>query len=176
MVDDYRPEVEQLEDSLAGLENEVFEKSAPDLIRRILEKKRDVASLRRVVIPQRDIVGRLARREFVDVSSDMALAFRDVYDHLVRFADEAFLFQDRITGLLEAHLSNVNTRLNEIVKVLTVLTTIFMPLTVLTGLWGMNVPLPRFPWGDVAQFWWVVGVMAVSAVSMLALFRFRGWL
>ena len=80
MVDHHRPEVDKLE------------------AREILEKKRDVSSLRRVTTPQRDVIARLARREFVDISAEMSFRFRDVYDHLVRIADDALLFQDRITG------------------------------------------------------------------------------
>ena len=67
------------------------------------------------------------------------------------------IFQDRITGMLDAHLSNVSNRLNEVMKVLTVVSTIFMPLTLLTGIYGMNVPLPQFPGGEHAQFWWLFG-------------------
>ena len=78
----------------------------------------------------------------------MSFRFRDVYDHLVRIADDALIFQDRITGILDAHLSNVSNRLNEVMKVLTVVATIFMPLTLLTGIYGMNVPLPQFPGGE----------------------------
>jgi magnesium transporter len=121
-------------------------------------------------------VGRLARREFIDVSSEMAFRFRDVHDHLVHVADEAYIFHDRITGVLDAHLSNVSNRLNQVVKVLTVLTTIFMPLTVLTGLYGMNVQLPRLSGGDAMQFWWIVALMAGMVVAMLAIFWWRRWI
>lgn len=176
MVDHYRPEVEKLEEALDGIEEQVFQHDTPDLIREILEKKRDVSSLRRVVTPQRDVIGRLARREFVDISSEMALRFRDVYDHLVRLNDEAFLFQDRITGILDAHLSSVSNRLNQVMKLLTVLTTVFMPLTLISGLWGMNIQLPHFPGGDGAQFWWLIGTMAVIVAVMLSFFRRMRWI
>ena len=106
----------------------------------------------------------------------MAFRFRDVYDQLVRIADDATMFQDRITGILDAHLSNVSNRLNEVMKVLTVLTTIFMPLTLLSGLWGMNIPLPHFPGATRAQFWWLFGIMVVIVVAMLAMFRRRRWI
>jgi magnesium transporter len=176
MVDDYRPEVEKFEAALDELEDAVFEQDRPDLARDILAQKRDVASLRRVVTPQRDVLARLARREFVDIGSEMAIRFRDVHDHLVRLTDEASLFQDRITGILDAHLSNVSNRLNRVMKILTVLTTIFMPLTLLSGLWGMNVPLPRFPGGDTAQFAWIGGIMAGLSAIMLAVFRRLRWI
>jgi magnesium transporter len=110
------------------------------------------------------------------ISDEMAYRFRDVYDHLVRLADESFFFQDRVTGILDAHLSAVSNRLNQIVKVLTVMSTIFLPLTVLTGMWGMNILLPRFPGSDGAQFWWIGGIMALISGVMLALFRIRRWI
>ncbi len=86
------------------------------------------------------------------------------------------MFQDRITGILDAHLSNVSNRLNEVMKVLTVIATIFMPLTVLTSVYGMNVPLPHFPGGEGAQFWWLMGIMAAMSGSMLTWFHRKGWI
>jgi magnesium transporter len=122
------------------------------------------------------VVARLARRDYVDISTDMSFRFRDVYDHLVRIADDATIFQERITGVLDAHLTSASNRLNEVMKVLTVMSTIFMPLTLLSGLWGMNIPLPRFPGSDAAQFWWLAGAMTVVITGMLAAFRVRRWI
>jgi magnesium transporter len=175
MVDHYRPEIEKLEDRLDDLEKKVFANPTGALVRDILDEKRDVASLRRVTTPQRDVIARLARREFVDISTEMAFRFRDVHDHLIRISDDALLFQDRITGILDAHLSNVSNRLNEVMKVLTVVSTIFMPLTLLTGLYGMNVELPHFPGGTAAQFWWLFGCSIAVVVLMLAIFRRKRW-
>jgi magnesium transporter len=176
MVDHYRPEVEKLADRLDELEEQVFANPTPALAREILGQKRDVSSLRRVTTPQRDVIARLARREFADFTPEMAFRFRDVYDHLVRIADDALIFQDRITGILDAHLSNVSNRLNEVMKVLTVVATIFMPMTVLTGMYGMNVDLPHFPGGPAAQFWWIFGIMAIVVVVMLAWFHRKRWI
>jgi magnesium transporter len=176
MVDNYRPEVDKLADRLDGLEKEVFQRPRQTLVRRILDFKRDIASLRRVVMPERDAVGRLARREFPQISEQMAYRFRDVHDHLVRLSDESVYFQDRVTSLLEAHLSNVSNQLNGVMKVLTIISTIFMPMTVLTGLYGMNVDLFVFPGGHALQFWWVVGIMAAVSISMLLFFRSKDWL
>jgi len=176
MVEHYRPEVEKLEERLNELEKEVFENPRPELVRDILDEKRAVSSLRRVIIPQRDVVGRLARRDFAEISVEMSFRFRDVYDHIVRIADDGMIFQDRITGILDAHLSNVSNRLNEVMKVLTVVSVIFMPGTLLAGLWGMNVPLPHLPGGDGAQFWWVLGMSAIVIVGLLAWFRRSRWI
>src|SRR5215471_7752961 len=176
MVDHYRPEIDKLEDRIDALEEDVFDNPTPELVRQILNEKRDVAALRRIIQPQRDVVARLARRDFVDISTEMSFRFRDVYDHLVRVADDVLIFQDRITGMLDAHLSNVSNRLNEVMKVLTVVSTILMPLTLLTSVYGMNVGLPAFPGGASAQFWWLFGIMMAIAVAMLAMFRRKRWI
>jgi magnesium transporter len=176
MVDDYRPEVEELANRLDELEKEIFEHPGADIVREILEEKRDVASLRRVIMPQRDVLARLSRREFVDISTELSFRFRDVYDQLVRIADDALIFQDRISGILDAHLSSVNNRLNAVMKVLTVVSVILMPLTLLAGLYGMNVRLPQFPGGEDAQFWWLCAISLGVIVVMLALFRRMRWI
>jgi len=176
MVDNYRPEIEELEERLDKLESEVFERPKPQLSRRILNFKKDVASLRQVVLPQRDAVGRLARREFPIIGEALAYRFRDVHDHLVRLSDEAMFFQDRITSILDAHLSAVSNQLNSVMKVLTIIATLFMPMTVLTGVYGMNVPLPHLPGGEGAQFWWVMGIMLGMSVAMLLYFRLKKWI
>lgn len=176
MVDNYAPELAEIEEQMDELEEEAILGVGDNLMRPILAVKRDLAALRRVVIPQRDVVGRLARREFPIISNEMAYRFRDVYDHLVRYADEATMFQDRVTGILEGYLSAISNRLNRVMKVLTVVSTIVLPMTVLTGLWGINVPLPRFPGGDGMQFWWLVAIMVAITIGMLGVFRWRRWI
>ena len=175
MVDHYRPVMDALELRIDSLEEEAFS-GQRNLARRMVKIRQELAEMRRVLMPQRDVLGRLARREFVAISDEMAYRFRDVYDHVVRLADEAILFQDRVTGILEVSLASISNRLNQVMKVLTVMSTIFLPLTVLSGMWGMNVPLPHFPGGDAAQFWWVAGIMVGVATAMLAVFRRNGWM
>jgi len=175
MVDDYRPVIEQIEDRIGKLEEQAFS-GHERMARHVMKLKREVTSMRRVLIPQRDAIGRLARREFPIISDEMAYRFRDVYDHEVRLTEEAILFQDRVTGIFEVNLSSVSHRLNKVMKLLTVMSTIFLPLTVLTGMWGMNIPLPHFPGGDNMQFVWVAGIMAVISLAMVALFRRNRWI
>jgi magnesium transporter len=176
MVDNYRPEVDELSARLDELEDEVFEKPNPQLARAILNFKKDISSLRQVVMPQRDAVGRLARREFPLISEQLAYGFRDVHDHLVRLSDEAMFFQDRITSILDAHLSAVSNQLNQVMKVLTIIATLFMPLTVFTGMYGMNVTLPHLPGGPDVQFWWILGIMMLMSAGMLVYFRRKRWI
>jgi magnesium transporter len=176
MVDHYRPEIDRLNERLDMLEEEIFERPHDKLAREILDFKADVSSLRRVVIPQRDIVGRLARREFPMISEQLSYRFRDVHDNLVRLVDEAIFFQDRVSGLLDAYLSQVSIQLNGVMKVLTIIATLFMPLTVLTGMYGMNVDLPHLPGGRSVQFWWVLGIMIAMSMTMVGYFRLRRWI
>jgi magnesium transporter len=175
MVDNYRPSVEELEDRISALEEQAF-RGEDRMVRRVLKVKRELSSMRRVLMPQRDAIARLARREFSAITDEMAFRFRDVHDQVMRYAEEAILFQDRVTGILEVNLSTISNRLNQVMKVLTVMSTIFLPLTVLTGMWGMNIDLPRFPGSDGAQFWWVAAVMAAIAGVMLVVFRRLKWL
>jgi magnesium transporter len=176
MVDNYEPELDELEREMDHLEERAVIGVGNNLMRPILEVKRDLSALRRVLVPQRDVIGRLARREFPIISNEMAYRFRDVYDHVVRYADEVTMFQDRMTGVLEGYLSAISNRLNQVMKVLTVVSTILLPMTVLTGLWGMNVMLPQLAGGPTAQFWWVVGILGAITVVMLAVFRSKHWI
>jgi magnesium transporter len=175
LVDNYRPVTETLEERVETLEERAMA-GRTQLVNQVMKVKRDLAQMRRVLVPQRDSIGRLARREFPMISDEMAFRFRDVFDHVVRLTEEVILFQDRMNGVLEVNLASVSNRLNQIMKVLTVMSTIFLPLTVLTGMWGMNIELPLLPGGPATQFWWIGGIMAFVSVGMLALFRLNKWI
>ena len=176
MVDNYRPAIDEMESRLDKLEQQAVT-GREQTVRQVVKLKRELSSLRRVILPQRDVIGRLARREFAAISDEMAFRFRDVYDHMARYADEAMMFQERVTGIHEVNLATVSNRLNSVMKVLTVMSTIFLPLTVLTGMWGMNIPVPHFPGASPeSQFWWIAALMVVIAVAMLAVFRRNKWI
>jgi magnesium transporter len=177
LVEHYQPAVDAIERRLEVIDGCVFSGGVgPNVLRDLLALKRDVAALRRVVGPERDAVARLARREFPQVTEALAYRFRDVYDQLVRLAEDAILLQDRATGLVDAFLSTQSNRLNQVMKVLTIMSTIFMPLSVVVGIWGMNVALPAFPGGASAQIWWIVGIMLAIGGGMLMVFRRLRWL
>ena len=176
LVDHYRPEVDELEERLDEIEKQVIEDPAESLTADILAIKRDVTQLRRIVIPQRDVVGRLARREFDLINQEMAYRFRDVYDQFARMADDAFVFQDRVTGVLDAHLASVSNRLANVSKFLAVIAALLGPMTVITGLFGMNVPLPSLIGNPHYQFLEIVSLMILSSIGLLVWFRKSGWL
>ena len=175
MVDHYRPEVDELEARLDEIEKRVIQQPTDSLTGEILDIKRDITNLRRIVIPQRDVVGRLARREFDLIGQEVAYRFRDVYDQFVRMADDAIVFQDRVTAIFDAHLATVSNRLANVSKVLAVIAALFGPLTVITGLFGMNVPLPTLLGSPQYQFWEIIGMMIVSSAILFAWFKKSGW-
>jgi magnesium transporter len=176
MVDHYRPEVDEIEERLGDIESRVIERPAEALTGDILAVKRDITMLRRIVVPQRDIVGRLARREFDLISQEMAYRFRDVYDQFARMSEDAFVFQDRVTGVLDAHLASVSNRLANVSKFVAVIATLLGPMTVITGLFGMNVPLPSLLGSPQYRFWEIVVLMALGSAAMFVWFRKAGWL
>lgn len=175
MVDHYRPEVDELEQRLDEIEKQVIETPAEELTADILAIKRDITGLRRIVIPQRDVVGRLARREFDLINQEMAYRFRDVYDQFARMADDSIVFQDRVTGVLDAHLASVSNRLANTSRLLAVIAALFGPMTVITGLFGMNVPLPTLIGSEQYQFWEIIGIMVLSSVGLFYWFKKSGW-
>ena len=153
MVDHYRPEIDQLSDRLDRLEDEIFENPNPLFAKQILDFKSDVSSLRRVVLPQRDAVGRLARREFPISPSRLRIDFGTSRTRALGRRGGVFpgphhqrARRPPVAGFQPPA---------GVMKVLTIITTIFMPLTLLAGMWGMNVTLPELPGGPAAQFWWI---------------------
>ena len=175
MVDHYRPEMDEVEERLDVIEERVIENVAESTVGDILGVKRDITALRRILVPQRDAVGRLARREFDIINQEMAYRFRDVYDQFARMADDGIMFHDRVTGILDAHLASVSNRLADVSKVLAVIATLFGPMTVITGLFGMNVPLPSLLGNPEYQFWEIIGAMALSSLGLFLWFRKSGW-
>jgi magnesium transporter len=175
MVDHYRPEVDELEERLDEIEKQVIEAPSDALTGDILSIKHDITNLRRIVIPQRDVVGRLSRREFDLIGQEMAYRFRDVYDQFARMSDDAIVFHDRVTSIFDAYLASVSNRLANVSKVLAVIAALFGPLTVITGLFGMNVPLPSLLGSPQYQFWEIVGLMVISSAALFVWFKKSGW-
>ena len=175
MVDHYRPEVDEIEGHLDDIEKLVIETPNESLTGEILGVKKDITALRRIVIPQRDVVGRLARREFDLINQEMAYRFRDIYDQFAHMADDAIVFQDRVTGVLDAHLASISNRLANVSKFLAVIAALFGPLTVITGLFGMNVPLPSLIGNPQYQFWEIVALMTLSSAALFVWFKKSGW-
>jgi magnesium transporter len=177
LVDEYLPIVDAVDEAIDEAEAQVLRNATPQLLQQIMTVKRNSLRLRRATVPQRDIMNRLARGEFPQVTPASTIYFRDIYDHLVRIEYLVDAVRDLADSALQTYLSAVSNRLNEVMKVLTAAATVFLPLTVITGIYGMNFDSHVFPsfganWGFAA----VVVLMFLNSVVMLAYFRYRRWI
>ncbi len=177
VVDYYSPVLDDFDTRIDELEHEIFNLKRPNnqILSEIMDLKRSVLRLRRISNKQMDIVLRMSRGEFHLIPEEMQPFYRDIYDHIVRVTDLAESYRDLIGGSLEAYLSVVSNRMNEIMKVLTVFSAIMLPLTFIAGVYGMNfdnMPELHTRWG----YFGALIVMFVVAVAMLIFFWRRGWL
>lgn len=178
-VDRYLPVIDDIDRQLEQLENEVLRKAGtrqgPPLMRRILYFKRMLLNLRRMSVHQREILLRLARGEFEEIPNDAVPFYRDVYDHFLRVTDQVESYRDITTSALEAYLSVQSNRMNEIMKTLTLISTVMLPISFIAGLYGMNfdtMPELHASWGYPATLL----LMAAVAGGTLWWFRRKGWI
>lgn len=174
IVDDFIPHLDQLEEEIDYLEEAVLSNPDPKTLERILRLKRYTMTLRRVIAPQREVVNRLCRDDFQMIDSHSRMYFRDIYDHLVRIYDLLDGIRDMTTSALEVYLNATSLRLNEVMKALTIVSTIFLPLSFVAGVYGMNFQfMPELGWSWGYPMVWVVFIMIV--VGMLSFFKKRRW-
>jgi magnesium transporter len=171
---DYMPVVDRIDETIDHLEDEVFERPTQRTLNTIFSLKRAVLQLRRIISPQREVLNRLARDDYAMIDPKDRIYFRDVYDHLVRLADVNESLRDLISGTLDTYLSVTSNRINEVMKILTIFTALFMPISFLAGFFGMNflgLPFDRAVW-----LWGVVAIMVITPLGMFLWFRYKGWL
>jgi magnesium transporter len=172
-VDAYQPVLDRVGDRIATLENEVLDRPTPESLSRIFALKRTLIEFRRHAVAMRELVNHLLRGNG-GVHDQLYPYFRDVYDHLVRALDFAETYRDLLTGALDIYLSAVANRTNEIVKVLTVYSTVALPLLVVTSFYGMNVELP---FQHIHYALWVpMAVTASMTLLLLAYLRSNKWM
>lgn len=151
LINQYMPIMERIDELSDQIEDEVFDNPKPMVLNKIFSLKRALLELRRALIPQREVFNKLARKDFAIIRDQDQVYYRDVYDHMVRLQEINEGLRDLISGALETYLSVVNNRMNEVMKTLTVITTLFMPLSFLTGFFGMNffqAAIPLKIWTD----------------------------
>lgn len=173
LISDYMPVVDQIDEAIDQLEDEVFSNPSQATLNRIFALKRAVLRLRRIITPQREMLNRLARDPYDVIDPAERIYFRDVYDHLVRLVDLNDTLRDLVSGTLDTYLSVASNRINEIVKVLTVLTAVFLPLTFFSGFFGMN--FTRLPFDTVWLFLLGAALMIAVPILLWRWFRRRGW-
>ncbi|KPJ95748.1 MAG: hypothetical protein AMS18_02320 [Gemmatimonas sp. SG8_17] len=181
VIDGYFPVLEEYGERLEALEEEILERPRQDTIFKVQAAKRDMLALRRSIWPQREFLSRLVRDTPPLISERTQLYLRDSYDHAIRIMDLVDTYRDISSGLTELYMSSVSNRMNDVMKVLTIIATIFIPLTFVAGIYGMNfnpdaspfnMPELNWYWGYPA-FWCV---MVVTAVALLVFFKRREWI
>jgi magnesium transporter len=175
VVDSYLPILDHFDDSIDALEDEALENPTPDTLSRIFENKRALAILRRVLVNTRDVTGHLQRTESPFIARDLWPFLRDVYDHVARNLDLVETMRDLLSGTLDVYLSSVANRTNQVMKVLTVMSTIALPALVVSGFYGMNVkglPAADSTYGVVL----VILLMVGCTVLLLYLLKHFRWL
>ena len=177
IVDYYSPVLDDFDERIDTLEDDIFTLKSPNnqILADIMDLKRGVLRLRRISSKQMEILYRMSRGEFSLIDQQMLPFYRDIYDHLIRVTDLAESYRDLISGALEAYLSVVSNRLNEIMKVLTIFSAIMLPLTFIAGVYGMNFEhMPELATRYGYFVVWII--MIVVALGMLGLFWKRGWI
>jgi magnesium transporter len=175
IVDNYTPILDKLDDAIDTMEDEVFQRPSQISMMRILHLKRNIMTIRRVAVYQREMLSRLSRGEFELIDREEMIYYRNVYDHLVRMTDMADSYRDLVTSLLDAYLSVTSNNLNQVMKVLTIISTIFLPLSVITGFFGMNFTyLPIASWEHGVAITTVF--MACVAGGMIWVFKRNKWI
>jgi magnesium transporter len=175
IVDNYFVALEQFGDQVEFMEDEVVRRAVPATLQTIHRLKNQMIVLRRSLWPLREVIARLERRESPLIHDATAVYFKDVYDHTIIAIDTVETYRDILSGLLDIYLSSVSNRLNEVMKVLTIIATIFMPLTFLAGVYGMNFKyLPELEWRY--GYFALLGFMVLLAGSMVLYFKKRKWI
>ena len=175
VVDRYLPTLESIGDTIDKVQDDLLISPEAHLLQTIFELKRGMLQFRRAVSSQRELLNVLIRDDTQMISKDMRIYFRDVYDHAVRAMDLLETYRDLLTGGLDIYLTQMANRTNDIVKGLTILATIMLPLTLVTGYFGMNfeyIPLLKDPNG----IWYTTAGLIVISVSMLGYFKYKKWI
>ena len=175
VVDRYLPTLDHVGDTIDQVQDSLLIQPDVTLLQTIFELKRGLLQFRRAVSSQRELLNMLIRDDTPFIQHDMRIYFRDVYDHAVRAMDLVETYRDLLTGGLDIYLTQMANRTNDIVKGLTILATIMLPLTLVTGYFGMNfeyIPLLKDPNG----IWYTTSFLLLVTVSMLGYFKYKKWL
>jgi magnesium transporter len=175
IVDHYFLILEQIGDQLEELEDELVVDPKPDTLQTIHNLKRELLYMRKVVWPLREVMGSLQREDSGLFKQETLIYVRDVYEHVIQIIDTVETFRSIVSGMLDIYLSSVSNKMNEVMKVLTVIATIFIPITFLTSLYGMNFRyMPELDWPLAYPMVWLI--ILLTSGGLLLYFKRRGWL
>jgi magnesium transporter len=175
IVDHYFVNLEQISDHIETIEQQLITDPEPETLNEIYRLKREVLFLRKSVWPLRESVGRLEKSESPLITEKIIPYLRDLYDHTIQAIDSVETSRDLLSGMLDLYLSSVSNRMNQVMKMLTIIATIFIPLTFVVGIYGMNFEnMPELQWHYA--YYAVLGFMFAVAIGMLIWFRRKQWL
>ena len=175
LVDSYFIVLERLGEKIEFYEDSLVSKPTPQTLQAIQHLKREMVLLRKSVWPLREVIGYLERTESNLLDNSIGIYFKDVYDHTIQLIDTIETFRDTLSAMLDIYLSSISNKMNEVMKVLTIIATLFMPLTFLAGVYGMNFThMPELKWEFGYLIFWIL--IAVTTVLMLIYFRRKKWL
>ena len=175
IVDSYYNILEQLGENIESLQEELVADPKQEDLQIIQHLKRDMLFFRKSVWPLREVIGGLAKSESTLIKGDVLVYVRDVYDHVIQAIDTIETFRDMLSAMQEIYLSSVGNRMNQVMKVLTIIATIFIPMTFLAGIYGMNFKyMPELEWRYAYLVFWLVVVTVF--IIMIALFKKKKWL
>lgn len=175
LVDNYFLILEKVDGKLENLEEELIKSPTPKTLQKIQRTKREITLLRKSIWPMREVISNFRRIETPLIQDSTKLYIHDVYDHTIQAIDAIESFRDIAAGMLDIYLSNISQRMNEIMKVLTVVSTIFVPLTFIASIYGMNFDhIPELHWHY--GYYEVLGLMVIVTIGMLYYFKRKGWI
>ena len=175
VVDNYFAVLENVGEKIEEIEDEIIANPSPRTLQAIHDLKRQLILLRKSVWPLREVISRLERWESKLINKSTEIFLRDVYDHTIQVIDAVETFRDMLSGMLDSYMSSISNRMNEVMKVLTIIATIFIPLTLVAGIYGMNFRyMPELEWGMGYPF--VLLIMLAVGIVMLLYFRRKNWL
>lgn len=165
--------VDQIEDTVDRMESEIYESPQNNVAPDIFSLKRSIHKIRRTFGDERTVVERIMHANFPYSRQEETVYFVDLFDHINRIVDEIDGFRDALTGLLDLQMSLKSDRMNQIMKTLTIVSTFFMPLSFIVGLYGVNLKVPEYQWAY--GYLWIWGWIVASVVGLWIFFRKRGW-
>jgi magnesium transporter len=181
IVDSYFAILEKVGERIESMEEELVSDPTEETLQQIHTMKREMISMRKSIWPLREVISGVQRSESSIIKETTEIYLRDVYDHTIQIIDTIESFRDMVSGMLDIYLSSISNKMNEVMKVLTIIATIFIPLTFIAGIYGMNFNPEKSPWNmpELNSYWgypavWLV--MAVVLVIMLVYFRRKKWL
>lgn len=179
LVENYQPVIEELSGEIEDLERKVLSAKSKNIPNEVLRVKNEVQKLRQIIAPQREVIARFARGEFSFVRQHLLPYYRDLYDHLMRISDFADTYRDSLTNVLQVHLNLQQMQVNQVIKVLTVLATLAMPILIITSFYGMNLPhFPPLPPDSnrvPEAYLWVFGVTIGTTFLLYWYLKRKGW-